>query len=45
MFNDISDHVALVQLMDNSGNMNHAVSITGHRMYYSNYIIALTLMK
>ena len=36
IFNEISDHVTLVQLIDTAGNVNHAVSITGCCIYDSN---------
>ena len=32
-FNDISDHVTLVQIMDTTGNVIYAVSITVFWMY------------
>ena len=32
IFNNISDHVTLVQLIDTSGNVYHAVIITGSRI-------------
>ena len=36
IFNDTSDYVTLVQLIDNVGYVNHTVSITGYWVYYSN---------
>ena len=33
IFNGISDHVMLVQLIDTAGNVNHVVSITGCWIY------------
>ena len=45
IFNDISDHVTLVQLVETSVNVNHAVSITGCWIYGSNYKISLPLIK
>ena len=44
IFNDISDHVTLVQLIDTAGNDNRAVSITGYWIYDYNYKRALPLM-
>ena len=44
-FNDISDHVTLVQLIDTSGNFNHAVIIIGCWIYDSNYKRALPSIK
>ena len=44
-FNDISEHVALVQVIDTSVNVNHAVSITGFWIYDSNYKRGLNLIK
>ena len=43
--NYTSKHVKLVQLMNTSGNANHAVNITGRLIYGSNYKRALTLIK
>ena len=43
--NDISNHVVLVQLIVTAVNVNHVVSITGCRIYDSNYKIALPLIK
>ena len=37
IFNDISENVTLVQLMDTAGNVNHTVSITGRWIYDSNF--------
>ena len=37
ILNDISENVTLVQLMDSLGNVNHAISILGHWIFYSNY--------
>ena len=45
IFNYISDHVTLVQLVETSVNVNHAVSITGCWIYDSNYKISLPLIK
>ena len=45
IFNDVSDHVALIQLEYSAGNTNHVVSITGYWIYYSNYKRALPLMR
>ena len=44
IFNDINDHITLVQLRNTAGNSNQTVSITGYRVYDSNYKIELTLM-
>ena len=45
ILNDISGHLVLVQLVDTSGNVNHAVNIIGFWIYYSTNKIALTFMK
>ena len=45
IFNDISYHVMLVQMIDISDNVNHDVSITGYWIYCSNYKQALLLIK
>ena len=42
IFNDISDHIMLIQLRDTSGNFNHVVSITGCRIFFP--IIKETLL-
>ena len=34
---DISEHVALVQLMDSLGNANHAISVVGYWIFCSKY--------
>ena len=44
IFDDVSDHITLLQLEDLSGNINHAASITRCCIYDSNYKIALLLM-
>ena len=44
IFNDISNHVTLVQLIDTDDNINHAVSITVSWIYGSNYKRALPLI-
>ena len=36
IFNEISDHVMVVQLIDNAGKANHVVSIIGCWIYDSN---------
>ena len=36
ILNDISEHLTLVQIMDTTGNVNHAFSITGCWIYDSN---------
>ena len=45
IFDEISDHVTLVQLIDTDSNTNNAVSITGPWIYDSNYKISFTLIK
>ena len=45
IFNGISDHMTLVQLIDTAGNANHVVSITRFWIYDFNYKRALTLIK
>ena len=45
IFNDISYHVILAQIIDTAGNVNHAVSITRYWIYYSNYKLAFNLIK
>ena len=35
--NNISKYINLVQLMDSVGNVNHAVSVAGKRIFNSNY--------
>ena len=40
---DISEHVTLVQLMDYLGNLNHAISVVGYWIFYSNYEKVLVL--
>ena len=42
---DISANVTLVQLMDSSGNVNHAISIVGSWIFESNYERALFLNR
>ena len=41
ILNEISEVVSLVQLMDSTGNENHAISIVGHWIFDSNYKKAL----
>ena len=36
IIHDISENFNLVQLMDIVGNVNHAVSIVGYSIFYSN---------
>ena len=43
ILNDISEHVALVQLMYSLGNLNHAISVVGYWIFDSNYEKALVL--
>ena len=42
---DISANVALVQLMDSLGNVNHAISVVGNWIFDSNYEKALVLNR
>ena len=42
---DISANVTLVQLIDLSGNVNHAISVVGSWIFDSNYERALVLNK
>ena len=42
---EISDHVTLVQLMDSLGNVNHAISVVGYWIFYSNYENSLVLNR
>ena len=42
---DISEHVTLVQLMDSSGNDNHATSVVGYYVFDSNYERELVLNR
>ena len=42
---NISEYVTLVQLMDSLGDVNHAISIVGYCIFYSNYEKALCLTK
>ena len=37
IINDIIEDVTLVQLMNSRGNVNHAISILGHQIFYTNY--------
>ena len=41
ILNDISERFTLVKFMDTVGNLNHAVSIVGHWIFYSDYLMAL----
>ena len=43
IIHDISEKIALVQLMDSVGNVNHAMSIFGYRTFDSTYKKALPL--
>ena len=43
IFNDISEHVTLVQLMDYLGNVNHNITDVGYWIFDSNYGKALVL--
>ena len=45
ILNDMSENVTLVKLMDSLGNSNHAISIVGRWIFYSNYKKALFLHK
>ena len=42
---DISEHVTLLQLMDNLVNMNNAISVVGYWIFDSNYKTALVLKR
>ena len=42
---DISEHVTLFQLMDYSGNVNHAISVVGYWIFDSNYKKELVLNR
>ena len=42
---DISDYVNLVQLMDYSGNVNHAISDFGYWIFDSNHKRALVIHR
>ena len=37
IYNDINEHVTLVQLMDKVGNVNHTVSLSGCWIYIYSY--------
>ena len=37
IFNNISEHVTLVQLIDSLGNANNAISVVGYWIFDSNY--------
>ena len=37
IYNDISEHVTLVQLMDYLGNVNCVISVVGYWIFDSNY--------
>ena len=41
----ISEDVTLVQLMYSLGNVNHAISVVGYLIFYSNYENALSLTQ
>ena len=45
ILNDISDNVTLVQLVDLLRNVNRAVSIVGHFIFYFNYNKAIFLTQ
>ena len=42
---DISEHVTFVKLMDSLRNVNHAISVVGYWVFYSNYKKALVLNR
>ena len=42
---DISEHVTLIQLMNSLGNVNHAISVVGYWIFYSNYEKSLVLNR
>ena len=45
ILNNISEDVTLLQLMNSIGNVNHAISIVGHWIFYSKYKKALCLIQ
>ena len=45
LLEDISENVTLVQLMDSLGNVNHAISVVGDWIFYSNYEKSLVLNR
>ena len=44
-YEDISENINLVQLMDSLGNVNHAISVVGYWIFDSNYEKALVLNR
>ena len=45
ILHDISDFFTLVQLMDSLGNVNHAISVVDHLIFYYNLKKALCLTQ
>ena len=45
ILNDISLNITLVKLMDSLGNLNHAISIVGNWIFYSNYETEICLTQ
>ena len=45
LLEEISEHFTLVQLMDSLGNVNHAISVVGYWIFYSNYEKSLVLNR
>ena len=45
ILNDISENVTLVQFMDSPGNVNHAISIVEHWIFYYNNKKSLCLTQ
>ena len=43
LFNNISEHIALVHLMDSLGKFNHDVSVVVYWIFDSNYEKALVI--
>ena len=44
-YEDISENITLVQLIDSLGNVNHAISVLGYWIFDSNYEKSLVLNK
>ena len=42
---DISENITLSQLIDSLVNVNHAISVVGYWMFYSNYTNSLVLNR
>ena len=45
IFNNISEHLTLIKLMDSIGNANHAISVVGYWIFESNYEKELVLNR